>query len=292
MGQPLSLFGTNPQREPEYTIGEILAYILALELRDDDVALTGANNMMPVAACRLAQLTHAPNLTFIGGGGGAINSLVEPLVASSCDYSYLAAEATIALPDLITLQGRPGFVTVFFAGGMQVDQYGNCNLSSIGSDWQRPILRGPGAASLPFMSRFGRTIIYLAAHTSRIFVPKVDFCTGPGFLSGPEAYAEAQVNIHSPQGTFPRPTPLTSTGPVLVATPLCLMDFDAATKRMRLRSLHPGVTLEQVQQNTGFDLLIPTDVPTTPIPPPAIVRQMRAFDTERLLQQPPYGKGK
>ncbi len=291
MGQPLSLFGMNPQREPEYTIGELLAYNLARELRDDDVALTGANNMLPVAACRLAQLTHAPNLTFIGGGGGAINSLVEPLVASSCDYSYLAAEATIALPDLITLQGRPGFISVFFAGGMQVDQYGNCNLSSIGLG-PRPTLRGPGAASLPFMATFGRTIIYLAAHTSRIFVPKVDFRTGPGFLSGPEAFADAQANIHSPQGVFPRPIPLTSTGPALVATPLCMLDFDPATRQMSLRSLHPGVTLEQVQQNTGFDLLIPADVPTTPIPTPAIVRQIRAFDTERLLQQPPFGKGK
>ncbi len=285
MGKPLSLFGLNPQREPEYTIGEMLAYNLALELRDDDVALTGAYNMLPVAACRLAQLTHAPNLTFIGGGSGAVNSLVEPLMPSSCDYSYLAAEATIALPDLITLQGRPGFISVFFAGGMQVDQYGNCNLSSIGSDWQHPALRGPGAASLPFMARFGRTIIYLAAHTSRIFVPKVDFRTGPGFLSGPDEYADAQIKIHSPQGTFPRPTPLTSTGPALVATPLCLLDFDPISKQMRLRSLHLGVTLEQVQQNTGFDLLIPTDIPTTPLPPPAIVRQIRAFDSERLLQK-------
>ncbi len=285
MGQPLSLFGMSPQREPEYTLGEMLAYNLALALRDDDVALTGANNALPIAACRLAQLTHAPNLTFIGGGSGAINSLVEPLAPSSCDYSYLAAEATIALPDLIALQGRPGFISVFFAGGMQVDQYGNCNLSSIGSDWQRPTLRGPGAASLPFMARFGRTIIYLTAHTTRIFVTKVDFRTGPGFLSGPEEYADARVNIHTPQGTFPRPTPLTSTGPALVATPLALLDFDPASKRMRLRSLHPGVTAAQVQQNTGFNLLIPGEVPTTPIPPPEIVRQLRAFDTERLLHK-------
>jgi glutaconate CoA-transferase, subunit B len=284
MGQPLSLFGLNPQRKPEYTLGEMLAYNLALALRDDDVALTGANNALPMAACRLAQLTHAPNLTFIGGGGGAVNSLVEPLAPSSCDYSYLAAEAALALPDLIALQGRPGFVTVFFVGGMQVDQYGNCNLSSIGLG-RRPAQRGPGAASLPFMARFGRTIIYLAAHTARIFVPKVDFRTGPGFLSGPEDYADAQVNIHTAQGTFPRPAPLTSTGPALVATPLALLDFDPASKRMRLHSLHPGVTVEQVQQNTGFDLFIPADVPTTPIPPPEIVRQIRAFDTERLLHK-------
>ncbi len=288
MGQPLSLFGLNPQREPEYTLGELLAYNLALALHDDDVALTGANNALPLAACRLAQLTHAPNLTFLGGGGGTVNSLVEPLVASSCDYSYLAAEATIALPDLITLQGRLGFVTVFFAGGMQVDQYGNCNLSVIGPDWAHPTLRGPGAASLPFIARFGRTIIYLAAHTARIFVPQVDFRTGPGFLGGPDEYAAAQATIHTPQGDFPRPQPLVSHGPALVATPLALLDFDPASKRMRLRSLHPGVSLEQVQQNTGFDLIIPDAVPTTPIPPPDMVRLIRTFDTERLLHQPPY----
>lgn len=288
MGQPLSLFNTSQPREPAYTLGELLAYNLALALRDDDVALTGANNALPVAACRLAQLLHAPNLTFIGGGGGSVNALVEPLEPSSGDYSYLVAEATIALPDLITLQGRPGFISVFFAGGMQVDQFGNCNLSVIGDDWQRPRLRGPGAASLPFMSRFGRTIIYLSAHTSRIFVPRVDFRTGPGFLSGPEEYADMQANIHTPQGAFPRPTPLTSSGPALVATPLALMDFDAASKRMRLRSVNPGVTVAQVQQNTGFALIIPPDVPTTPIPPPSVVKLIRNFDSERLLHQPPY----
>lgn len=290
MAQPLSLFGINPNREPEYTLGELLVYNLALELRDEDVALTGANNMLPLAACRLAQLTHAPNLSFIGGGGGSVNSLVEPLTQSSCDYSYLVAEATFALPDMITLQGRPGFISVFFAGGMQVDQYGNCNLSAIGPDWQRPRLRGPSAASLPFMARFGRTIIYLAAHSKLIFVPKVDFRSGPGFLSGPDEYAEAQVNIHTPQGTFPRPAPLTSTGPALVATPLCLMDFASDSKRMRLRSVHPNVTIEQVQQNTDFELIIPETVPTTPIPPRDIVRQIRSFDIDRLLHQPPYGK--
>jgi len=284
MNQPLSFF-TAPKKEPPFSSNELLAYNLALALRDGEVVLTGANNALPVAACRLAQLLHAPNLSFLGGGGGSVNSLVEPLVFPSCDYSYLAAEAVLPLPELIMLQGRPGFINTFFAGGMQVDQFGNCNLSSIGPDWQQPLLRGPGAASLPFMSRFGRTIIYLSAHTPRIFVPKVDFITGPGFLHGAVDFARAQQVLLADGGEYVRPTPLSSTGPALVATPLALLDFDESSKRMRLLSLHPGVTLAQVQAATGFDLLIPAAVPITPSPDAATVKLIRSFDTEGVLRQ-------
>lgn len=285
MNQPISLFDYARKKEPAYATLELLAYNLALELRDGEVVLTGANNALPVAACRLAQLLHAPNLSFIGGGGGSVNSLVEPLSPASCDYSYLAAETVLPLPEMIMLQGRPGFVNTFFAGGMQVDQYGNCNLSSIGPDWHKPLLRGPGAASLPFMGRFGRTIIYVAAHTTRIFVPKVDFVTGPGFLSGPDDYRRAQRSYTVEGVEYQRTQPLTSTGPALVATPLALLDFEPDSLCLRLRSVHPNVTVKEVQAATGFELVIPTNVPTTPTPPAEVVKLIRSFDTEGVLRQ-------
>src|SRR6187431_2344586 len=100
-------------------IGHIMTAALARGLRDEEVVVMGANSMIPMAAARLAQLAHAPNLTLISGPSGGVNSLVEPLAPSSGDYANLVAEATLSFDDVMMLQ-LGSRIDVFFAGGLQI----------------------------------------------------------------------------------------------------------------------------------------------------------------------------
>jgi len=249
---------------------ELMAIELAAHLRDDDVAVMGTASALPQVACRLAQLTHAPGLWYIAGGTCSVNPHLSPVVQSCCDYDLLRADTAIPLSDVVLLEGRGDVLTVFFAGGLQIDAYGNCNLVAVG-EYSRPSLRGPGTVGLPFLSRVGRVLIYTQSHNRRTFVEKVDFLSGPGFLGGPAEWASAG---------------LSGGGPALVVTPLCTMGFDPESLRMRLVSVHPGVEIDEVRDATGFDLLIPDSVPVTSAPTSRQLSILRDLDTDGLLKGP------
>src|SRR3954453_15026584 len=119
--------------------GHIMAAAIAHALRDGELVFMGANSLIPLAGARLAQLTHAPNLTTLVGASGGVNSLVEPLAPSSGDYANLVAEGALSFPDILMLQ-MGGHVDLFFAGGLQIDRFGNCNLAYVG-DPAKPTLR-------------------------------------------------------------------------------------------------------------------------------------------------------
>ena len=247
----------------DYSTSELMAAVMARQLRPGEVAIMGAVSALPQAACRLAKLTTAPGLWFIAGGSGAVNPHLGPLVASSCDERLLNADAVMTLPDVILVEGRGDLIDVFFAGGLQIDARGNCNLGPIGP-WRHPTLRGPGGVGLPFVSRAGRVVIYSMSHDRRTFVERVDFVSGPGFPAGP--------------GGLP------GGGPSLIVTPLCTMDFDPGTHLARLATLHPGVTLEQVLEATGFVPAAPAKLGTTPAPTSRELAILRRMDTAGLLR--------
>jgi len=240
--------------------GHIMAAAMSHALKDGDLVVVGANPLLPLAAARLAQLTHAPNLSLVAGASGGVNPLMEPLVHSSGDYSNLVAEAVLSFPEVLMVQ-MGGRADVFFAGGVQIDQRGNCNLARVGST-DKPVLRAPGSAGLPWASACGRTILYTTSHTARLFVPKVDFVSLAGW----------------PQDQKSR-----RGGPAAVITPLAVLDFDP-DGQMRLTSVHTGVSVADVVQNTGFELVMPgPDLPVTPQPTDNEMRLMREFDLDGLL---------
>jgi glutaconate CoA-transferase subunit B len=235
---------------------------MSRQLRDGEVVVIGANSLLPLAAARLAQLTHAPNLTLIAGASGGVNTLVEPLAPSSGDYANLVAEAVLDFPEVLMLQ-MGGATDVFFAGGIQIDRHGNCNLAYAGRSPGSISLRGPGSAGLPWAHRSGRTILYVTTHTTRTFVENVDFVSLYGHKAGTKRREKG--------------------GPELVVTPLCVMDFIEAGL-LRLRSLHPGVELGEVVESTGFELLLPSEaVPSTGPPTPEELRLLRELDPDALL---------
>lgn len=245
------------------SIGHIMAAAMSRGLRDGDVVVMGASSMIPLAAARLAQLTHAPNLTLIAGASGGVNTLVEPLVPSSGDYANLVAEAVLPFEEVLMLQmGRR--TDIFFAGGLQIDRRGNCNLAFSGPA-DRPDLRGPGSAGIPWASCSSRTILYTTSHTPRVFVPKVDFVSLAGWPEPGQEWASVGAQ------------------PYLVITSLAVMDF-SGDGLMRLVSTHPGVTRDRVIEGTGFDLIMPEGyVPATPEPTEEELHLMRDFDVDGLL---------
>ncbi len=244
----------------DVSVGHIMACVMARALRDGEVVVLGANSMLPLAATRLAQLTHAPDLTILAGAGGGVNPLVEPLVPSSGDYASLVAEAVLPFSDVLALW-MGGRTNVFFAGGLQIDRRGNCNLAFVGPR-HKPTVRGPGSAGLPWAHNTGRTILFTTSHTRRVFVPRVDFVSMAGWPEGGSGGGSR---------------------PVLVVTPLAVMGF-TQEGYMCLRSVHPGASLEQVLENTGFDLTIPPgDVPVTAMPSEKEMQYLRRMDADGLL---------
>lgn len=255
-----------------YTSQELMATAISRRLKDGETVGTGAASALARAACRLAQLTHAPSLAYVAGGSGAVNSELAPLVASSGDYTNLICEAVIPMGDFIggLTKGR---VDVFIASGLQIDKFGNVNLSLIG-DPAKPQLRGPGGALLPMFASAKHIIYFFPDHSPRTFVEKVSFRTAPGFLEGVESWNQAK-QAGSIKGE----------GPLWVVTNLAVMDFDPDTKAMRLISLHPGVSLEQAIAATGFQLVIPPRGAVTAAPTTQELEILHELDEQGLLRQ-------
>lgn len=244
------------QRRPKAEDGpptrtEIMISMLSNELHDGEVVIMGANSSIPLMACMLASTTHAKDLTYLTGGSGGVNPRPWNIPLSSCHEDLLKGPSTIELGDLIDAQALKG-VDVFFAGGLQVDRRGNLNLIGVGPHG-RPKLRGPGTAGLSLFNMARRIIIYMTNHSPQQFVSKVDHISGTG-----------------------RPV----NNMVKVVSPFGVMDFDNK-HRMRLVSLHLGVTLEQIRDATGFEMIGAeegADIPTTPSPSEEEISIMRGID--------------
>ena len=166
--------------------------------------------------------------------------------------------------DVLLLLQR-GYVDVGFMGGAQIDQHGNLNSSLIGSP-QRPVTRLPGTGGGNDIASLTQMIVAMK-HEKRRFVERVDFITSPGFLAGGESR---------------RDSGLIAGGMSRVVTDLGLFGFEDHSKRMTLLALHPGATVAQVQENTGFEIPIGTDLQATDPPTEAELAVLRHLDPERL----------
>jgi glutaconate CoA-transferase subunit B len=158
-----------------------------------------------------------------------------------------------------------GYVDVGFMGGAQVDQYGNLNSSFIG-DPANPKIRLPGTGGGNDIASLTQVIVAMK-HERRRFVERVDFITSPGYLRGGGA---RQANGLLAGGTF------------RVVTDLAVFGFDDEERRMQVSSLNPGVSREQVQDNTGFPLEFAANVGMTEPPTEQELQMLRELDPERL----------
>ncbi|MDQ8727419.1 CoA-transferase [Bradyrhizobium sp. LHD-71] len=258
--------------EIDYDWPELAAAVLSKELRDGETGSPGgARSEIPLAAARLAQLTHAPNLSIITSATGFVSNINDkrraPLCALTTDYRNIHAGAEAVLHFVSIFRTDRDW---FFGGGLQVDTYGNLNMTAIG-DIRAPTLHGPGAAGLAYTAGAAkRYYIYMQQHTRRSFVKRVDYVTAHGYGRGPGDRETLRLR---------------GGGPTLVISPLALMDFCPHTYRLRLKSLHPGVTLEEVRDNTGADMIVPARVPLTRRPSADELTLLRnEIDREGILR--------
>lgn len=251
--------------EGRTTAAELLTILSARELKNGQVVFAGIG--IPLLAATLAQRLHCPELTILFEGG-VIGAFVEPgkMPPTTNDQRCTKrANMVLGSAEVLLLLQR-GYVDVGFMGGAQIDQYGNLNSSFIG-DPARPKVRLPGTGGGNDISSLAQMIVAMK-HEKRRFVERVDFITSPGWMGGEDSRARSGL----PTGGMHR-----------VVTDLAVFGFDERSKRMKVLALNPGVSRDQVQDNTGFPLVFDESLGTTPPPTSHELSALRELDPERLF---------
>lgn len=254
--------------EQTYSKTELMICVAARLFEDGSTAFIGTG--IPMLAAMLAAKTIAPNLVpvFEFGGLGAIMEDLPRAVGEARTFHKGLVAAGIC--ELMETAQR-GFIDYGFLGGAQIDPYGNLNTVTIG-DHDHPKARLPGSGGGNDVGSQCWKTVAIMQHDKRRFVPEVDFLTTPGYLDG----ASARENAGLPAGSRP----------INVVSTLALMDYDdgqGGSYRMRLAATHPGVTVQEVIDNTGFELIIPEQVPVNEPPTPEELRLLREeIDPEKF----------
>jgi acyl CoA:acetate/3-ketoacid CoA transferase beta subunit len=164
---------------------------------------------------------------------------------------------------------QAGYIDYGFLGAAAIDAYGNVNTTVIG-DWDKPKVRLPGSGGANDLGSFcWRTLYLMRNQSQRTFVKKLDFITTPGWLDGAGGRERAGLPADC--------------GPYRVITQLGVYGFDEETKWLTLLSLHPGVTVADMQANSEFRILIPDFVPVTEPPTAEEQRILREIDPEGMV---------
>jgi len=245
-----------------FTIDELVVAALARQFPDDTRAFNGAVSFVPVAALLLARETHAPNLVW-AASSIAVDARPKAIPESTLSDA-LWEGATMLQSSSADFWGYApsGRLNSFCFRGAQIDAYGNVNNTVIGT-YDAPKIRLPGGGGMADLGcQVSRIYLWSTTHDPRTFVDRLDFRSGLGWGDGGD---------HRERLGLPG-------GPRACVTNLAVMDFHPESKRMRLRSVHPGSTVDEVLAATGFELIVEGDVPQTPPPTPEEVALIRKLD--------------
>ncbi len=231
-----------------YTPTEIMTVAAARALKNDDVVFVGIG--APSAACNLARLTHAPDITLIYESG-TIDTKPDVLPLSIGDGELCdTALTTVPVPEMFRYWLQGGRITVGFLGGAQIDRYANLNTTVVGA-YDKPKVRLPGGGGAPEIAIHCGEIFITMAMSPRGFVAKLPFITSMGHGSGPGSREALGVRTK---------------GPTRIITDLCVLEPDPESKELTVTSLHPGVSAEHVARECGWELKFAADLAETPGP--------------------------
>ena len=218
-----------------FTASELMTVNAARLLRDGDTVFVGVG--LPNLACNLARCTHAPGLVMIYEAG-VIGARPARLPLSIGDPTLVSgANAVCSMYDIFSLYLQRGNVDVGFLGGAQIDKFGNINATVIG-DYDHPRTRLPGSGGSMEIAAWANRCYIITPHQKRRFPEKVDFRTSAGFLTG-----RAEREASGVRGG----------GPQAVVTNLGILEPDESGELV-LTALHPGITVDQARENTGWAL--------------------------------------
>lgn len=226
------------------TRADVCVVAIAECFRGDGEILGNPIGTVPMIGGRLARATFEPELAMTDG-----------------EARLIANDEAFAWPNGKVVETFNPYRLMFgwvwngrrhvIMGGTQIDQFGNQNFAALG-DYKQPKVQLLGYRGAPGNTINDVTSYWVPNHSPNVFVPAVDTVCGVG-NDRARALGEFAARFHSLRH---------------VVTNLAVLDFETPDGRLRLRSVHPGVTVEEVQEATGFDLVVPDDVPTSRLPTP------------------------
>ena len=238
----------------EYTGFEMMLVSACRQIKNNDIVFNAFH--WPFLAVHMAKLLHCPDLFSVLEVGLFQDELAKPNKMPYSISDPVLVPNSLFVGDSIDALSvlQRGEITVALLSTSMIDKYGNCNTTVIGP-YEKPIYRLPGGGGATEIAGLSKRLIWLLdEHSKRRFLEKLDFITDPGYLTG---YGSREKAGYPPD-----------TGPEAIISPLCIMRFDSVNKEAYLDALHPNVTIEQVKENTGWDLKVAKEVKQ--IEPPTI----------------------
>lgn len=247
-----------------YTTNELMAVTASRLLRDGENVVVGLG--LPQIAALLAQNTHAPNLTIIYEIG-VINPEAEEMGVGVADPRlWYKGEHFTSFVGTLGAVLQKGLVDVGFLGGLQVDKYGNINSTMVKTEKGSRHINGSGGAA--DIATFAKRLLIMMRHEKRKIVDSLDYLTSAVYLRGYDSRRKEGLPV--PED-------------VKIITNLCVFGFDEETKSLKIISIHPGVKLEEVIQNTGTSLEIKGEIKTTEEPTEEELNLLRnKIDPQRM----------
>jgi len=245
-----------------YSLSELMVTAAAREIADGEVVFVGMR--LPLLGFLLAKRNHAPNAVGVYELGIVRDTPApEPILTMGDLPNLFGAKWLSDTSDVMGLL-QNGTVDVSFIGGAQVDRFGNLNTSYIMNSGKLAT-RLPGSGGACDLAGLAKRHIIIMSHEKHRFVPKVDYITSPGYGNG----AGWREKSGLPRG-----------GPSAVITSLGIMKFDPVSKEMLLVSIHPGVTVRNILDNTGWPLKMADALEQTPVPAEYELKVLRELDPE------------
>lgn len=269
---------SNKQAITYCTLGEALIYQIALSIEDGIMAFHGFGSPLVQLALHLAKRHHAPNLVLVAGATYAVNPQPPFLTPTSNDWTASrAAECHLDIEQLFDLAAA-GRLGRMFLSGLQIDRYGNLNVTRLGRiDLKLKLPGGGGGCNLSCDAQ--HVTLWTAAHRTipddtgqrrYRLVERCDFITSVGHR-GSDQIRRAEMAYRGG-------------GPDVLITELAVFDFDE-TGQARLRKLYPDIKLDVVREHTGFDFPVHPDVSAIPLPTPEMVELIRHLDPLKIHER-------
>ena len=244
----------------DFTLGELMVAAAAREIRDREVVFVGMR--LPLIAFVVAKRTHAPNAVGLFENGVIRSTPAPELIYTMADPpNILGATQCLDMMGVMSLL-QSGRVDLGFLGAAEVDRYGNLNSTQVRGD--KGLTRLPGSGGACDIASMAKRFVVLLEHSKRRLPARVSYVTSPGYGNG----AGWRQRVGLARG-----------GPSAAITTKCVLRFGEDGEAY-LATVHPGVSVEDVVENTGWKLKVAEHVTDTPAPTEAELRAIREYDTK------------
>ena len=244
----------------DWSPDEIMSVVGSRALIDGMICFVGIG--LPSTVANLARKSHAPDLVLVYESG-PIGSKPDHLPLSIGDGELAStADVVVSIPEMFNYWLQGGRIDMGYLTGAQIDRFGNLNSTVIGDDYEVPTVRLPGAGGAPEIAGSCREFTIVMRHQRQKFVREVDFVTSVGF--GLDGRARDELGLKG-------------SGPCAVITDLGVLEPDPADHELTLVSIHPGVDLDEVLENTQWPLRVSPDLRQTAPPTAEELRVLRSL---------------